>query len=412
MDVTFTKLDWADPVIAAIPMPKGEMRLTRSLASGLCQSPLDDPDIFWGVGDRGPNIKPKSATKDYGAQHLAPLAEIEGAKIMPLPAIGPAIARFRLRETGIVLEEVLELTDADGLPIGGLPVPHGPHAEFEPVFDLSGARITPQPSGADSEGMAALPDGRFWIAEEYGPSLMRVDRSGRVLERWVPEGLDLCFAGAAYPVRAVLPALAGARKLNRGFEAIAAAPDGSSLLVAFQSPLAHPDRAAHEASRHLRIWQIDGETGALLAEFIYPLDRAKSFRRDADAGDVKRDDLKVSEMIWTPSGDVLMLERVSLSTKIYRVRLSPEMAAPPALSDPATRPTLEQMTRDELESAGIPVLEKRLLLSTDDHPEVSSDLEGMILLAPDKLLLVNDSDFGIEGAETHFWLAELSAPIS
>ncbi len=412
MDVTFTKLDWADPVLAAIPMPKGEMRLTRSLASGLCQSPLDDPDIFWGVGDRGPNIKPKSAAKDYGAQHLAPLSEFEGAKIMPLPAIGPAIARFRLRETGIVLEEVLDLTGTDGLPIGGLPVPHGPHAEFEPVFDLSGTRITPQPGGADSEGIAALPDGSFWIAEEYGPSLMRVDRAGRVLERWVPEGLDHCFAGAAYPVRAILPALAGARKLNRGFEAIATAPDGSSLLVAFQSPLAHPDRAAHEASRHLRIWQIDGETGALLAEFIYPLDRAKSFQRDADAGDVKRDDLKVSEMIWTPSGDVLMLERISHSTKIYRVRLSPETAAPPALSDPATRPTLEQMTADVLESEGIPVLEKLLILSTDDHPEVSADLEGMILLAPNKLLLVNDSDFGIEGAETHFWLAELGAPIN
>ena len=70
------------------------------------------------------------------------------------------------------------------------------------------------------------------------------------------------------------------------------------------------------------------------------------------------------------------------------------------------------MTADVLESEGIPVLEKLLILSTDDHPEVSADLEGMILLAPNKLLLVNDSDFGIEGAETHFWLAELGAPIN
>lgn len=411
MSITFTKLDWADPHLARIDLPKGTMRLTRSLASGLCQSAHDAPNVFWGVGDRGPNIKPRTAAKDYGCDHLLPLAEIDGAKVMPLPEAGPAIARFRIDGHRILLEEVLELTDAQGQAIGGLPVPHGPHAEFEPIFDLSGTRLAPQSGGADSEGITALPDGSFWVSEEYGPSLLHVDRTGRVLMRWVPHGQAHCFAETHYPVLAVLPALASARKLNRGFEAIAAAPDGASLLVAFQSPLAHPNREAHERSRHLRLWQLDGATGALLAEYVYPLDRAETFRRDAEAGDVKRDDLKVSEMIWTADGTVLVLERISLTTKIYAVRLSPDQAAPAALADPATRPTLEQMSSRDLEQAGIPILAKRLILSTDDHPQVSADLEGMILLAPDRLLLVNDSDFGIEGAETQFWMAELGERI-
>lgn len=412
MSVTFTQLDWADPQLERIDLPKAMMRLTRSLASGLCQSALDTPDIFWGVGDRGPNIKPKVAAKDYGCAHLLPLAAIDGAKIMPLPQTGPAIARFRIAGARILLEEVLDLTDRTGQPIGGLPVPHGPHAEFEPVFDLTGAQLAPQPGGADSEGITALPDGSFWVSEEYGPSLLHVDRTGRVLNRWVPEGLAHCFAGADYPVSACLPALASARKLNRGFEAIAASPDGARLLVAFQSPLAHPDRASHERSRHLRLWQLDGATGALQAEYLYPLDHADSFRRDAEAGDVKRDDLKVSELIWAADGTVLVLERISHTTKIYAVHPKPDLAAPAALADPATRPTLEQMSAHDLGEAGIPVLTKRLIFSTDDHPQLCADMEGMILLAPNRLLLVNDSDFGIEGAETQFWLVTLGEPVS
>ncbi len=406
MITSIERLNWTDALLAEIPMPSGTMRLTRSLASGLSQSPDDPADIFWGIGDRGPNIKPGAAADRYGASHLRDLSGLDGAKVMPWPAAGPALARFRLAGDRIILEQVFDLSDAQGVPIGGLPVPGGPHAEFEPVFDLSGAPIMPHPGGADSEGIAALADGTFWIAEEYGPSLLRVDRKGTVLMRWVPEGLGPCFAGASYPCREALPALASARKLNRGFEAIAASADGSQLFVAFQSPLAHPGREAHERSRHVRIWQLDGETGRMIAEFVYPLDDPDSFLRDAAAGKVGRDDIKISELQLLADGDLLVLERISLSTKIYRVRLDPVSIAPAALSYPATRPTLEQMSRKELKAAGVPLLEKVLLFSTDDHPQICGDLEGMILFPEGQLLLSNDSDFGIEGAETQFWRVE------
>jgi len=398
-----TRLAWSDAHLADIKMPVGTMRLTRSLASGLCQSPLDGPDIFWGVGDRGPNIKPDSAADRYGSEHLRPLAAIDGAKIMPLPHAGPALARFRLEGDSVVLEAAFEITGTDGSPIGGLPVPYSLHAEFEPVFDLAGEPLATNPNGADSEGIAPMPDGSFWIADEYGPSLLRVNREGRVLVRWVPEELGSSFAGAGYPVEERLPPIAAARKLNRGFEAIAASPDGGRLFVAFQSPLAHPDREAHERSRHVRIWELDAGDGALLAEYIYPLDDPDSFRRDADAGDVDRDDIKISEIQLTGDGGMLVLERITFSTKIYKVWLHRDVAAPPALSHPETRPTLEQMSRKHLSAACVELLDKTLVFSSDEHPEICADLEGLILLGPDTLLLSNDSDFGIEGAETQFW---------
>jgi Esterase-like activity of phytase len=411
MTITITRLNWTDTHLADIEFSKGTMSLTRSLASGLCQSPLDPPDTFWGVGDRGPNIKPKDLFKRYGADHMRKLIGIDGAKIMPLPNVGPAIGKFRIDGDSISLEAVFDLNGADGTPIGGLPVPDGPHAEIEPIFDVNGFALETSPNGADSEGIAALPDGGFWIAEEYGPSLLRCDRAGKVSVRWVPKGTGHCFVGGDYPVVEVLPELASARKLNRGFEAIAASPDGTRLYVAFQSPLAHPDRAAHETSRHVRIWELDGERGTLMAEYIYPLDEPDTFWRDASWGKVTRADIKISEIALLPDGDLLVLERITQSTKIYRVKMTFDKVAPAALLNPSTRPTLEQMSRKDVGRARIPTLDKTLILSTDDHQEISPDLEGMLLLSPSWLLLSNDSDFGIEGAETVFWRVDLGDAI-
>lgn len=43
-------------------------------------------------------------------------------------------------------------------------------------------------------------------------------------------------------------------------------------------------------------------------------------------------------------------------------------------------------------------------MSNDDFGEVRGDPEGMIALDEGSLLQANDSDYGIEGAETQFWL--------
>lgn len=411
MAITITRLNWADPHLADIILPRGTMTLTRSLASGLCQRASDPPNVFWGVGDRGPNIKPAALLKRYGVTAVLDLVAIDGAKIMPLPAGGPAIGRFAIDGDKVILEAVFDLIGQNGRPIGGLPTPYGPHSEQEAVFDLDGNRLATHPNGADSEGIAALPDGSFWVAEEYGPSLLRCDAQGKINLRWVPVGLGHCFEGADYPVVEALPALAAYRKLNRGVEGIAVSRDGASIYVAFQSPLAHPDRAAHATSRHVRIWTLDGATGALLAEYIYPLDDPDSFWRDAAMVKVSRDDIKISEIALTPDGDLLVLERISHSTKIYKTRLTPDKIAPAALSDPATRPTLEQMGRKDMGRTGIALLDKTLILSSDDYPQISPDLEGMLMLSPTQMLLTNDSDFGIEGVETVFWLVDLAKAI-
>lgn len=390
------RLVWTDQPLESVSTPKGEMALHRSLTSGLCRRAGDPSGVFWGVGDRGPNIKPKDAVRHYGLDHLAPLAALEGAKVMPLPGCGPALARFRLEGDAVLLEAVMPLTAPDGTPLNGLPAPEFPGAETEPVFAMDGSPLPCSPNGADSEGIATRADGKFWIAEEYGPSLLLVDERGVAELRLVPEGSLARYAGSAVPVRDTLPAIAAARKLNRGFEALATSPDGATLYAAFQSPLAHPDRAAHDAGDVVRIWALDSGDGAFRCEYAYPLDPPENFRRDCAAGPVAKSDVKVSELAALDDGSLLVLERVTLSTHIYRV--TPGEALPAAFLDPAQRPTLEQLGQ-----GGVHVLAKTRVFSSDDHPEVCGDLEGMIALEGGSLLLSNDSDYGTEGAVTQFW---------
>jgi hypothetical protein len=395
---TVERLDWADEPLGEIELPKRTMRFRSGFGSGLSRRAGDPPGVVWAAGDRGPNIKVKDAVKLYGLDRLEPLRTEAGAKIMPRLDLGPAIAELRVADGRVELLRTLRITDSGGRPVSGLPVPGGPHTRHEPAFDLEGRKLEPDPSGLDTEGIAALAERGFWVSDEFGPSLVRLDGDGRVLKRLVPQGTD--FEGAAYPVDACLPTIAARRQLNRGFEAIALSPDGKWLFVAFQSPLAHPDEAAHERARHVRLWRIELESGEVAAQYLYPLDPPETFRRDGGKAPLERSDLKVSELCFGGANSLLVLERGSETTKIYKVAPTDAFELAPEHLDDSNRPTVEELSAGEI---GLPVLAKRLLFSSDDAPEVGADLEGMAILSPSELLLVNDNDFGVEGAETGFW---------
>lgn len=405
MDYTLRRLAWTDEEVASIDLPLATMHIAMSFGSGLARRPGDPAGVVWAVGDRGPNLKPKTLLKRYGLEPMRALAEVPGAKVMPRLDLGPAIAKLMVRDDRVELIESIRLTDHDGRPISGLPVPGTKHALSEPAFDLGGGKLEPDPGGMDTEGIIALDDGTFWVGDEFGPSLVHIDASGRVLARHVPEGVSLI--GARYPVYPTLPALTARRQLNRGFEGIAQSPDGKWLFLTFQSPLAHPDEAAHQSARHVRLWRLEASTLQVASQYLYPLDPPESFARDCSKGSVEWEDLKVSELLALDSDRLIVLERASETTKLYRINLSQEFEIPREHLDLETRPTIE-----ELSSAGtlsFPPLRKSLLLSSDDATELPPDLEGMALFSPNELLLVNDNDFGVEGAGTSFWLIRFAA---
>lgn len=346
------QLTWRDPPLCEVETPGGRLRLTLGVGSALARRPSDPPGRVWGLGDRGPNLKIKTAVKRYGLDHLAHLADLPGAKVLPVPNFQPTLAELQVGPDSVTLVRSLLLRTPDG-PLSGLAFPRRDGCEMEPTFDLAGQPLAPDPAGVDTEGLAATADGGFWLSEEYGPSVLRVDAEGLVQARITPPGAER-------------------RRLNRGFEGLTISPDERRLYVIFQSGL-----EGEEALQTL-IWTLDARDGSRIAEHVYPFDSPDTFTEDEA---VSPSDLKACEVLCLGPERLLVLERVTRSARIYRVDLG----------------------------QGSP-LGKTLVFTTDDHPEIAPDLEGMCLLSERELLIASDNDFGVEGVETRFYRLTFDAP--
>ena len=394
--VSIKRLAWRDPPVADIKLPKGNLRLTLGIGSALARRVGGPADCLWGLGDRGANLKVDLAIEDYGLEALRPLVRVKGLKLLPRPDVGPTLAQLRVGKDRVHLVRTLRLQTPVGNPVSGRAPPAGATGEMEPTYDLEGHPLDADPGGADTEGLAVMADGTFWVSEEYGPSLIKLDAGGVVIERWVPEGSAMTAETVGYPVRPILPAIAARRRINRGFEAVTVSEDQRHLHIGFQSGLDFGDQVA----RFARIWTLDATTGEVVSQHLYPFDQPTSFRRDAEAGKVSDGDLKICELVALPGNRLLVLERISASAKIYRVDLKTQGVSKAHLGL-ATRPALEEMSSTQLASQ--PMLAKTLIFDTDAAAKIGPDLEGMTLTSDHELILATDNDFGVEGAETCFY---------
>ena len=371
MSARVERLAWRDIHLDPIDLPTAKLQLTLGLGSGLSRRPGDAPGRVYAVTDRGPNLFISQAIDDYGLTHLETLRGIRDAKIMPLPEIGPEIVELQVEGSSVSFVRRIPLHATSGARLHGA-APDGD--DMEPLFDLSGQPLQPDPMGADTEAIAVMPDGSFFLAEEYGPSLLRADANGAVVGRWVVPGAERVMQQAGMEVRGVLPELAGQRRMNRGLEALCASPDGCWLYLGLQSGPSGADPGTTP------IWKLDTASGELAGQWAYPFDAPASFRRDAARRKVGPGDPKVCEFAWAGEDRLLVLERIAHTTKLY-------------LTDLSRLP------------------EKRLLMSSDDHTDIGPDMEGMTILSPTEILLVSDNDFGVGRAETEFWRVSLDEPL-
>jgi hypothetical protein len=271
-------------------------------------------------------------------------------------------------------------------------------------------------NGLDSEGLVRLKSGEFWLAEEYSPSILKVDASGKVVTRIVPEGLKL--PGADYPIVEGLPAIYGKRKINRGFEGLALSPDEKTLFVALQSPLLNPDTATGNASRMTRILAFDIATEKPTAEYVYRLEPVGEFDTTAAR---PATEMKLSGLIALSADSLVILERTDWVAKLYRVDLT---AATNILgskwNDPATAPTLE--ANNDPAGAGLTVLPKTLVIALNELAGMPDKIEGIALVNPTTLVVANDNDFDIStfdeagntqgpGAKSRMLFITLTSPL-
>src|SRR4030095_7235673 len=113
------------------------------------------------------------------------------------------ILKVKTQGKEVHILEALPIVGQSGKPVTGLPNLKGMN---ETAYNYSAQELLNfNPNGLDIEGLVRTTAGDFWIAEEYSPSLVHVDRTGKVIKRYIPEGLNL--EGTDYPVAKVLPSI-------------------------------------------------------------------------------------------------------------------------------------------------------------------------------------------------------------
>ncbi len=409
---TVTEIKAPDLPLPEVTYPGGNtLKLNLGIGSAAWRDPKDPPGVIWTITDRGPNLDCDGIEEITGLGTDKLCAGDKKAKNFPLPDFTITIAKLEIgADNTAKLLETIPLKGKSGKPVSGLPFTSGNY-KLEAAYDINGAPIAGDPSGLDTETLSRLPDGSFVIGEEYGSSIVEVAADGTVTKRHVPAGLETELKGADYDVVGSLPAIIAKRALNRGIENATISADGATLYVLMQSPLANPDADAYKKSANTRLWKIDRATGKVLGEYVYVMDDPTSFATDNKKEPQKQNAVRLSEMVAIGPDRLLVNERINKTTKFYVVNLPDATPIDAGFDDVATTPSLEQLGAGDLETKGIKPLVKTLILNSDDVENMPKKIEGVAVMSPTEMIVLTDSDFGIEGDTTQIRRITFSEPV-
>jgi hypothetical protein len=409
---TVTEIKAPDLPLSAVTYPGGKtLNLNLGIGSAAWRDPEDPAGVIWAITDRGPNLDCIGIDKLTGISIDKLCAGDETAKNFTLPDFTITIAKIEIgADNTAKLLETIPLKGKSGKPVSGLPFT-SPNFKLEAAYDVNGKLLPGDPSGLDTETLARLPDGSFIVGEEYGSSILEIAADGTVTKRHVPAGVETELKGADYEVVGSLPAIIAKRTLNRGIENVAVSADGATLYVLMQSPLANPDNDAYKKSGATRLWKIERAGGKVLGEYVYQLDDATSFAADNKKEPQKQNAVRLSEMVALGTDKLMVIERISKTTKFYAVSLAGAAPLDATYDDLATSPSLEQFSSAEIEAKGIKPLVKTLLLNSDDVENMPKKIEGVAVMSPTEMIVLSDSDFGIEGDETQIRRVTFEEPV-
>ena len=320
---------------------------------------------FYLLTDRGPNID----------------GETSAIKRFPDPTYTPRIYRTALRGSKMVVLGEILLRRPDGTPLTGLPIPSGQcGSTLEIAQDLDGNVIPPDEFGMDPEGIVALPDGTFWISDEYGPFIAQYGADGRELQRLSP-----CNGG--------LPEVYQLRRPNRGMEGLTITPDGERLVGIMQAPLENPSRTGiRNISRLTRVLFRHIATGET-KEYAYLID-AGTLTGNSEITAISDTRFLVIER----DGAFLFGSPAATTKNIYEFDITgaTDISELGALgATPIDGKTLEQATVEELLAAGVVPVTKKIRVNLVDLGYPHDKPEGLALAPGGMLFVANDDDFGV-----------------
>lgn len=324
--------------------------------------------VFYVMTDRGPNID--------GA---------DDEKIFSNPDFTPQIGKFRLEGTTLKFVEAIEMKSSTGAKMSGLPNPKDMGGSTgETPLDTKGHVLSTDRNGLDPEGLVVMPDGSYWVSDEYGPHLVHFDATGKEVER----------VNAFDTVRK-LPAVFGRRRPNRGMEGLTLTPDGKHLVGVMQSPLYNPDKKVKKTSRICRILFFELATGKC-REYLYILDSPKMANSEIVAVS------NTSFLVLERDGNMPGVEECSKLVYMIDVTGATDVTSTDISGRMLNGKTLEQSTPEEIEEAGIKSVSKTLAFDIMSIPNYPHDKpEGLIVISDNLLAIINDDDFGVSGEKKY-----------
>jgi hypothetical protein len=198
-------------------------------------------DEWWALSDRGP-----------GGGTLRYETRVHRFKLDVDPASG-AISNFQVMQTLILRKGGAALD-------GFAPAPGAP---LELAFDPEGVVVHPL-------------TGHLLVSDEYGPSLLEINRAGRLVRRYDTPVNLLPRDGASGAVNHASDAGNNAgKRTNRGFEGLAISPDGRTVYAMLQSAML--DEGGSNGTLN-RIVAFDTRTTRVLAQYAYRMDGSSQGR--------------------------------------------------------------------------------------------------------------------------------------
>ena len=364
---------------AVLTTVNGVQVFNGGFGSAIAADP-NDPGAFYMLTDRGPNID----------------GTILNSKVFAVPGFAPQIGKFRVKNGQMTLEKVIELKNAAGGKLNGLPNPINQGGTGELALDVNGKDLGTSVDGIDSEGLAVAADGSFWVSDEYGPHIDHYDATGKTIERINPFGNGT--GGRKIPL------VLATRRINRGMEGLTLTPDGKTLVGIMQFPLYNPSSAAITNSLVTRILTFDIATGAT-KQYVYLIERA-NLQANSEIAAITNTTFLVLERDGEYGTDA---NKNTLFKRVYKI----DLAGATDISDPnngANGKLYGGKTVEELKTAAtlqanniVPVSKTLALdLATEISPIYPHDkAEGLALITPTLLAVSNDDDFGVAGVGTY-----------
>jgi hypothetical protein len=152
-------------------------------------------------------------------------------KIFAFPNYAPKIHRIRISGDSIQVLRTISMKRPGGTTATGVPNPTGfgstalEAASTDTVLDCANfsSKITAKDIwGIDPEGIVVDKDGNFYVSEENGPTIWKINQNGVVIKRYSPYSNLI----GAQTLDVQIDTVFKYRKNNRGFESMAITPNG------------------------------------------------------------------------------------------------------------------------------------------------------------------------------------------